>query len=222
MKSTIKLLLAAFAAPTAFFPTARYPLHIAAQDNSVEISFHDVADLRNKRSNLHCYVGSNARWFVDRESGVISALSLDALSPLWSKDGVVFRAVPSTNYPITEAASPSSADVSPAMELAGRVYFILDIPPHKEQNGFSVRRDALLVALDAKAQGRLVWKLKVRDFAPFFSQNLRGELRFTSKIQAATNDKILVQVLSDREVKRFAIDAATGETRLLESRAISK
>ena len=186
---------------------------VAAEENEPPAISSLVAD-----APLDYYVGSNACWRVDRQRGVISALSLIDGSPLWSSDGVVYRSFPSKNDVIQEIPS-QNASPFPAAEIFGRVYFFLDdvaARPAFPQTR-NVRRDDLLVALDSNAQGRLVWKRRVRDFAPFFPADERRALRFLNDVKPALNDKLVVQIKSEREVKRFALDAATGEARLLEN-----
>ena len=217
MKLVVKLLLAA-AIPTT--PVALPPQ--AAQDGANTINSHYVAVTGRERLNREYYVGSNACWFVDRRAGAISALSLDNLSPLWSKDGVVFRAATAVNFKLKDAAPPQNTTPFHATEAFGRVYFFLDAPQNPRNADSPLQYNALLVALDAKAQGRLAWKLNVKEFAPFFSPDERRELCFINKIKFASHDELIVQVQSAREIKRFALDAATGRPRFLESREISK
>lgn len=212
MRLAVKLLLAATAIPTAFSD---------AQD-AVETASRPVAEVYQDNLNLEYYVGSNARWLVDRRLGVISALSLDNASPLWSKDGVVFRAAHTAILSLKEVTPSQNATSRPAIEAFGRVYFFLDAPSLFQDVAPRFQNNALLVALDSKAQGRLAWKLNVQEFAPFFSPEDRRDLRFLNKIQSTANDELLVSIQSERELKRFALDAATGRPRFLESPTISK
>lgn len=165
------------------------------------------------------YAGSNARWFVDRERGVVSAWSLKEALPLWSRDGIVYRAAPTANIATQEIKSRDNLFRSPAPEIFGRVYFFLDdvaCPSRSETSRRpQIQRDNLLIALDPQAQGRLVWERRAQDFAPFFPKNAR--LRFINDIKALPNDELLVRLQAENSSKVFALNAATGEARPLES-----
>ena len=102
-------------------------------------------------------------------------------------------------------------------EIFGRVYLFLDDitglsdnepPPSLKKN--------LLIALDPRAQGRLVWRRRAEDFALFFAPQERNVLCFRNEVVPLPNDELLVQVQGKRKVKRFALDAATGAFRLLD------
>ena len=167
--------------------------------------------------DLVCRVSSNARWFVDKRHGVISAWSLVDAAPLWSSNGVVYRALGSANSAVKELTQPEAPSV-PATEIFGRVYFFLnDVAARRAlpSASASVRQDDLLIALDPYAQGRLVWKRRAQDFAPFFPSYDKRALGFVGDVQPLPNDELLVQVAAERETKRFALNAATGEPRLI-------
>ena len=218
MRLAIKLLFAATAIPSAFLGAR----HSGAQENADATVARTDAEIRQDRLNLEYYVGSNVRWLVDRRSGVISAQSLDAASPLWSKDGIVFRATHCEPIPIKEVTLSLETPSRPAAEAFGRVYFFLDAPSRPNDVASRARYNALLVALDAKAQGRLAWKLNAQDFAPFFPPKERRELRFIDQLQSTANDELIIFVQSERKLNRFALDAATGRPRFLESFTISQ
>jgi hypothetical protein len=175
----------------------------------------------NDGANVELFVGSNARWLVDKRRRVVSALSLETETPLWSRNGVVFQANPLATS-LSQDVAPAK-NGSPAPEFFGRVYFFLDDDATlRFGERPRVFADALLVALDPLAQGRLVWKLRAQDFAPFFPTEARQNLRFLPKIRPLPNDELLVQVLSEKETKHFALNAATGLPRPLATFNISR
>lgn len=180
----------------------------------------DDSSVDNERFAL--FIGSNARWLVDRRLGAITAWDLKRDVPLWTRDGVAYRVARRPNYDISNF---SAIVAEPAREFFGRVYFLLDAPDAKsasfdDESNVVERRDDLLVALDARAQGRLVWSRRADDFAPFFPpapKNVRPNGRFVSLPQTLPNDLLEVQVELNQEVKRFLLDAADGEPRSSES-----
>ena len=208
MKKPYKLLLAAISLSTNFSDNAATLQCVAAQDARAVV-FREEDD-----ATAEYYVGSNARWRLDRRHGVISAWSLEKPFPLWSQDGVVFRSRPQVKGVVKEVARKEKSAISPATEIFHRVYFFLDDVARKDARS-PERRDDLLIALDPNAQGRLVWKRNAQDFAHFFSEDA-GALRFLDEIQPAPNDQLLVSVQGQDEVRRFTLDAATGVPRLLD------
>lgn len=164
-----------------------------------------------------CRVSSNARWFVDKRHGVVSAWSLVDNAPLWSSNGVVFRVSNSKTNAVKELTKLDIPTI-PATEIFGRVYFFLnDVSARRALSSApaNFRQDNLLIALDPNAQGRLVWKRRAQDFAPFFPSCDKRALGFVDDIQILPNDELLIQVAAEGETKRFALNAATGEPRLL-------
>ena len=164
-----------------------------------------------------CRVSSNARWLVDKRHGVVSAWSLVDNAPLWSSNGVVFRVSNSKTKAVKELTQLDVPTI-PVTEIFGRVYFFLnDVSARRALSSApaNFRQDNLLIALDPNAQGRLVWKRRAQDFAPFFPSCDKRALGFVDDIHPLPNDELLVQVAAERETKRFALNAATGEPRLL-------
>lgn len=178
----------------------------------------DLLSIDNERFAL--FIGSNARWLVDRRLGAISAWDLKRDLPLWTRDGVAYRVARRPKYDIS---SFNAIVAEPAREFFGRVYFLLDAPDAKsalDKSNVVEHRDDLLVALDARAQGRLVWSRRADDFAPFFPpapKNVRLNGRFVGLPQTLPNDLLEIQVEFNQEVKRFQLDAADGEPRSSES-----
>ena len=173
---------------------------------------HDCSD-----AYVDCYISSNARWQVDRRRGIVSAWDLERPLPLWSQDGVVFRLSPLSNEAISELNTTSAI---PATEIFGRVYFFLNASAPRRENekaeSFRRQNDALL-ALDPRAQGRLVWICRAQDFASFFAPDA-GALHFVPRVEILSNDELLIVVQSERQNARsFAVDAATGIFRPLDS-----
>lgn len=200
-KGRARLLVAAIALLTPF-----------NADRAPFLTFDGVAQeadeaSRDDASRFDYYVGADARWLVDRRDNVVSAWSLQEDRPLWSRDGVVFR---ENKRPTDVIASfkKISAEPKPATEIFGRVYFFLNLqaPQNDERN---VRRNELLVALDPRAQGRLVWKLRAPDFAFLFSPDV-SSLQFLDAIAPLPNDRLLIVVQGDGETRSIEIDAATG------------
>ena len=183
---------------------------------SVATTISDEAATPRNDDAYAGYVGSNARWLVDKRHGVVYAWELEENRPLWSSDGVVFRASPykSDAYGKT-ARLPETFDN--ATEIFGRLYFLLDEIDSRSLNNEvpNARRDQLLVALAPKEQGRLVWRRRAQDFAPFFTS--QTNLRFTNGITPLPNDELLVKVQAENETIPFALNAATGEARRLEA-----
>lgn len=172
----------------------------------------DVASQRKRNlpnaDDFELYVDKRARWLVDLRLGVVSAWELERDVPLWSRDGVVFRVAQRPTDVISDLNAASRRKPRPTFEIFGRVYFFVN--------------DAL-VALDPRAQGRLVWKRNAADFAPFFAgpRNAPSAGRaddvspsFIPKIASTLNDRLLVQARRGQETKSFIIDAASGEFRL--------
>ena len=213
MKISRRTLLIATLLSTLISPQsdAVFPLAFALNDNE---SQHSTSN-----DKFDYYVGSNARWLVDRERGVVSAWSLKEEIPLWSRDGVVYRATPIANVATQEIKNQDHLFSSPATEIFGRVYFLLDDVAHSSRSESLrpslTRRDDLLIALDRQAQGRLVWERRAQDFIPFFPKNAR--LRFLNDIKATANDELLVYIQAENTIKGFALNAATGEPRPLKS-----
>lgn len=174
-----------------------------------------VATDENTRFSL--YVGSNARWLVDRRQGAVSAWSLEEDRPLWSPSGVVLRLKPSSNRETPSITELNSSIKRPTTEIFERVYFFLnDVTEFSVNENSRSSKNNLLVALDPRAQGRLVWRRRAEDFVPFFARQEGSVLRFLNELAPLSNDELLVQVQGEREVKRFALDAATGAVRLLD------
>ena len=163
------------------------------------------------------FLGSNARWLINRRQGVVSAWKLDEAQPLWSRDGVVFRLPKRTNGAAQNLQQIQDQPFRHAVEFFGRVYFLLD--DSARQNPSAAKRprergDNLLISLDLRAQGRLVWARRAQEFARFFS-NAPAALCFLDKIAALDNDELLIQIKSDFETKLFVLDAADGTLRRL-------
>lgn len=173
----------------------------------------------DKTSYVEIYVGSNARWQVDRRHGVVSAWELERPLPLWSQDGVVFRLSPLANDAKSSLAPTADAPV-PATEIFARVYFFLDAPSQRREHDADApftRRNDLLLALDPRSQGRLAWICRAQDFAVFFKPNQEPP-QFVPRVESLPNDELLVVVETASEGgKRFAVDAATGTFRPLDS-----
>lgn len=173
------------------------------------------------KSYVENYVGSNARWQVDRRRGIVSAWNLERALPLWSQNGVVFRSSPLANDANSTLVLTSAPSV-PATEIFGRVYFFLNAPSQRRENAPDapfIRRDDLLLALDPRSQGRLAWIRRAQDFVIFFESKSEA-LEFGSQLEPLPNDELLVVVKSAFEgAKRFAVDAATGIFRPFESTA---
>lgn len=161
------------------------------------------------------YVGANARWIIDLRLNVVSAWDRSLDVPLWSRDGVVFRVFQRPNDVKTDFKAATAQPPVPAPEFFGRVYFFLD---------------GVLVALDPRAQGRLVWKLYVEELTRFFSAPKNADLNaisgsspaldqdakspvFLPKLRSLTDDRLLVQTRRGQELKTFVVDAASGEFR---------
>lgn len=217
MKRRLRFCFLALALAT---PFSRYATRPAPADDKENAASSCVSV-----SYVDYYVGSNARWIVDRQEGSVSAWERERPVPLWSSDGVVFRLSSRRNAAPVRLSATSSADsFAPTTEFFGRAYFFLnDAPRSRSENALSpfVRRDDLLLALDLRAQGRLVWKRRARDFADFFASDV-SSLRFLPRLEILSNDKLLAFVQGDQEVKRFAIDAADGTFRLLDALSQSK
>lgn len=212
--TAVAVTAALFAGCDAFFsvPASVFPAVARAADpprGDSDLSLDDRFELR---------LGSNARWLVDQEKGAISAWNLTSDEPLWTRDGVVYRAFQRPNNVIAcfkEAIK--SRRVEPAREIFGRVYFILDAV---ERTPFSPspvrRRGATLVALDARNQGRLVWSRQADEFLRFFSETPEtapgSNARFVESPQRDAQDAIHVQVQRGQDVKTFFLDAASGDT----------
>lgn len=162
--------------------------------------------------NPICYIGSNARWLVDKRQGVVSAWSLTKPQPLWSRDGVVFRLNKRPTRVVSDFSHLTASQCQPTTEFFERVYFLLDDPTTSDAHK---RRDALLVALDLRAQGRLVWKLDVNDFLRFFPDST--PLRFLNNLKRLPNDELLISVQGAQSTKSFAINAAVGTCRPVEA-----
>lgn len=168
------------------------------------------ADAASQRSSdadnaddFKLYVGQEARWLVDLRLGVVSAWELERDVPLWSRDGVVFRVERRPNDVFADFKRASSQTPRAATEIFGRVYFFLD---------------DILVALDPRAEGRLVWKRTADDFARFFSAPNSDDATFlVPKIDSTSNDRLLIEARRGQESKRFIIDAASGEFNLARS-----
>lgn len=173
----------------------------------------------DKTPYVENYVGSNARWQVDRRHGVVSAWELERPLPLWSQDGVVFRLSPLANDAKFTLAPTADAPV-PATEIFARVYFFLDAPSQRREHDADApftRRNDLLLALDPRSQGRLAWICRAQDFAVFFKPNQEPP-QFVPRVESLPNDELLVVVETASEGgKRFAVDAATGTFRPLDS-----
>ena len=153
----------------------------------------------SKTDDFKYYVGRQERWLVDLRLGVVSAWELERDVPLWSRDGVVFRVAQRPNDVISDFKLASRQKAEPAVEIFGRVYFFLN-------DG--------LVALDPRAQGRLVWKRNAADVAPFFDARDDAPFFFTPKISPLSKDRPLIQARLGQDAKFFIVDAASGEFRL--------
>lgn len=161
------------------------------------------------------YQGSNARWLANKRYGVISAWKIERFTPLWSKDGVVFRLNPTRNDVFSTLNNAPTTRPVYATEIRKRVYFILDdVARRRVDANNGAPRDNLLVALDSRAQGRLVWTRRANDFAAFFESDTSA-LRFAPPLLPLTDDELTIRVQNDQEVKEFAINAADGAFRLL-------
>lgn len=176
--------------------------------------------LDSKQDQIETFVGSNARWIVDRQRGAISAWELTRNAPLWTRDGTVYRTFERPKHDVALLTSNALNGAKPACEFFGRVYFLLDaIEDSRVTRFFStrcVKNDDLLVVLDTRNQGRLVWSRRADDFAPFFSSRLKNKdsrCRFVGLPRSFDNDFIKIQVQREQEVNFFLIDAASGETR---------
>lgn len=162
-----------------------------------------------KRLDYALYLGKNARWLVDLRLNIVSAWALERDVPLWSRDGVVFRAKDRPNDVVADFATASKRPTAPAIEIFGRVYFFLN--------------DAL-VALDPNAQGRLVWRRNAQDFARFFAatpplrdansnaDNAKPSL--IPEIRSLSGDRLLIEARFRQETLSFILDAASGDFRL--------
>lgn len=158
--------------------------------------------------NYLLYRDKRARWLVDLRLGVVSAWEIERDVPLWSRDGVVFRVAQRPDDVISRLRVAARQTPLPTLEIFGRAYFFLN---------------DVLVALDPRAQGRLVWRRNIADFASFFAApNNASTLRrdadvspsFVPKIRPLSNDRLLIQTRRGQETKFFLIDAASGEFRL--------
>lgn len=181
-------------------------------ETPTSISLHAETALKSDISTtyIELYQNADARWLINRRHGVISVWNLKDAAPLWSNDGVVFRLTPSRNNVVSILSATDAAPSKSATEINGRVYFFLDdVRRRRVAEKATVRRNDLLVALDSRAQGRLVWTRRAKDFAPFFTSDA-SSLRFDSPIAPIANDKLTIRVRNDQEVKEFAIDAADG------------
>ena len=184
---------------------------------TVAQSVGDRVVVTKENARFLLYLGSNARWLVDRRHGVVSAWALEEERPLWSSSGVVFRLNPASNRDIQNAANLKFSTPRPTTEIFGRVYLFLDDITGLSDNETppSLRKN-LLIALDPRAQGRLVWRRRAEDFALFFAPQERNVLRFRNEVVPLPNDELLVRIQGESEAKRFALDAATGAFRLLD------
>lgn len=166
----------------------------------------DDAITQNK---LILYADRQARWLVDLRLGAVSVWDVERDVPLWSRDGVVFRVARRPNDALSDLRAAARQKPLPTLTIFGRVYFFLN---------------DVLIALDPRAQGRLVWRLNADDFAAFFdapnneSPLLRADdvsLSFVPNIRPAPNDRLLIQTRRGQDTKFFLIDAASGEFRLV-------
>jgi len=194
----MKLILPTFLATCLLAPLCESPTRSAsfAQDFPAATRA-TVAD--SKADDFKYYVGRRERWLVDLRYGVISAWELERDVPLWSRDGVAFRVAQRPNDVISDFKTASLQKAAPLVEIFGRVYFFLN---------------DVLVALDPRAQGRLVWKRNAADFAPFFAARDDAPLVFTPKISPLSKDRLLIQARLGQDAKFFIVDAASGEFRL--------
>lgn len=225
MKLRFKALLAATPFLTSFTLHDAALLYATLCNAEIPADRDAEPPIVDQNANSRYYVSSNARWNVDKERGVVSAWALKEERPLWSRDGVVYKTSPRANVAISEINVADHAIPSPALEIFGRVYFLLDDVDDSRsfnKNRSQPRPDALLIALDPNAQGRLVWERRAQDFAPFFPKNARGRLRFIDNVNSSPRDELVVLVQGEKEIKRFALDAATGTPRLLETPAESR
>lgn len=208
MKFKLRTLLILTSALATF---ADSPSYAVAQNGGERV----VATDENERFSL--YVGSNARWLVDRLQGSVSAWSLREDRPLWSPSGVVLRLKPSSYREIQSITELNSSIKRPTTEIFERVYFFLDDVTRLSvnENSPSLKKNQL-IALDPRAQGRLVWRRRAEDFALFFAPQERNVLRFRNEVVPLPNDELLVRIQGESEAKRFALDAATGAFRLLD------
>lgn len=173
-----------------------------------------VADAKpsDVESQYSVCVGTNARWIVDRRHGVVYAVSLETDRPLWSRDGVVFRLT--TKRPTLDFSNlnnVSAATRRNGEEIAGRVYLLLDDITSSKKD---LQRDALLIALDPRAQGRVVWELRAKEFAFAFPGD-ESQPAFTRRIEALGGDELIIQIQTANACRNFAVDAATGSPRPL-------
>ena len=222
MKLQFKALLAAASFLTPFSLCDAAQLY-ATPPTAANSKPDGVSHRLDEDATSYSYVGSNARWLVDRKRGIVSAWSLEEASPLWSLDGVVYRISPNANHAIPITKISEKVFPPSAWEIFGRVYFLLDdVADSRSFHKTPTRRDALLIAIDPNAQGRLVWECRAQDFAPFFPKNARGRLRFIDNVNSSPRDELVVLVQGEKEIKRFALDAATGTPRLLETPAESR
>lgn len=202
----------AFAAASACY-AAQPALCSDAEEDAADGS-RDVSS-----SYLDFYVGSNARWLVDRQTGTVAAWELKRPLPLWSSDGVVYRQATRRTNVVEGLTSLRDVEPSPTIESFGRVYFFLnDVSRRRSTSAPAsfVRRDDLLLAIDLEAQGRLVWARRADDFARFFPPDV-SSLCFLPQLKPLPNDELLVFVQGDQETKCFAVDAAAGTARLLDA-----
>lgn len=175
-----------------------------AQDDDATRQKRDVSNA----NDFEIYVDKQARWLVDLRLGVVSAWELERDVPLWSRDGVVFRVAQRPTDAISDLYVATKAKPRPTREIFNRVYFFVN---------------DVLIALDPRAQGRLVWKRNAADFAPFFAVSNNAPLlqladdvapSFIPQIYPTFNDRLLIQARRGQEIKSFTIDAASGEFRL--------
>ncbi len=197
---------------------------LIASFKQVEIRLFNIAQGDDATStstpsneDVDYFLGSNARWLINRRQGVVSAWKLDEARPLWSRDGVVFRLPKRTNGAAQNLQPIQDQPFRHAVEFFGRVYFLLDDSARQTPSAAKrprERGDNLLISLDLRAQGRLVWARRAQEFARFFS-NAPAALSFLDKIAALDNDELLIQIKSDFETKLFVLDAADGTLRRL-------
>ncbi len=164
------------------------------------------------------YVSPDARWQVDRQRGTVSAWELARPVPLWSRDGVVFRSSPNTTN-ANSTFPPTFVSPVPATAIFGRVYFFLNAPSKRRKSDAASlpRQNDLLLALDPNSQGRLAWICRAQDFAIFF-EHKSGPLQFVTRLESLPDDELLVIVqTASHDAKPFAVDAATGTFRPLDS-----
>lgn len=197
----MKALTSAFLASCllASFSESQARLTFANVNNDSE-SHEQKEDATSQKFNY--YIGKNARWLVDLQLNVISAWELERDVPLWSRDGVVFRVFQRPNNAISDFNKASTQSPLPATEIFGRVYFFLNDD---------------LIALDSRAQGRLVWRRNIKEFIPFFTSfnpTLADAPVFIPEIFPLNSDRLLIQTRRGQETQCFILDAASGEFRL--------